>query len=342
MFSLICLSTHWFLVQTGFCWPQDCQFLSFFFILKSLFASLCCPTYPLSGVMWSADRISGWADGNRFTFFNLLTLWPVNRELFTGTILKPVQQPIKEDRIFLNVLVWHPGRRSSIQAAELCFGSRLETASSCFGASAWPCVCQTMPPLNAANPTTEGCSGSCPGEPPRTCTATETSQNCPPSRKADGMRARGESPMNPWRQSTWVLSRTLAAQANQKGGLLVSVSVWCSHVTPLNWPDGKSQTQDSRGILDYKKVPDTPPTPHLSSVQFQFVHDKSLFSQLDEQEVTFSLLRRVCLVCSNTWCHNTSCQLSPSGPGVCQCLLCVTGYGWHRHFSDITHSHTFT
>lgn len=45
------------------------------------------------------------------------------------------------------------------------------------------------------------------------------------------------SPMNPRRPSTWVPSRTLAAQANQKGGLLVSVSVWSSHVTPLNRPD---------------------------------------------------------------------------------------------------------
>lgn len=60
--------------------------------------------------------------------------------------------------------------------------------------------------------------------------------------------------------------------------------MWPLSTDPIRWKIPNSQ--DSRGILDYKKVPDTPPT-HTHTSAFQFVHDKSLFSQLDEQEVTF-------------------------------------------------------
>lgn len=171
---------------------------------------------------------------------------------------------------------------------ELCFGSRLVMVSSCFGVSVWPCVCRSMPPLNAANPTTEGCSGSCPDGLPRTCTATETSQNCPPSQKVAGMRAKGESPVTPEHC-------TLGTEQNSvKSEWFVTFSFRlmqsCDRPDLMENPKLSGQLGRFRFL---KKQPTHPPRPcHCTPQRFSLHMIKACF-QFDEQEVSF-------LVCSKT------------------------------------------
>lgn len=160
------------------------------------------PTVPLthSKVQVLRDQLIGFQhkQTEAVLIWFLLTCSPEKKNLLTRTLSKTKYCYMLSNKVILNMPMsdshWTGQRAKQPNSTAVWFGFRLQTASSCSGASAWLCVCRTTLPLSAANPTTGSCSGSFPAGQPRTCTATEVSPSCPPSLRAAGMRARGQSP----------------------------------------------------------------------------------------------------------------------------------------------------
>lgn len=264
---------HVLVLHTGFWYKlvfADLRTASLFPVWRKISWNICDVLLPHFLVLW--DQLIRFQAEQT----NLLTPWPVNGELFTGTILKLVQEPIKEDGLFLWRSLVGPVSKwphwtvllFQIGDGELLLWSK--HMALCLSEYASP---------ECSKPNHRRLQWIVSR---RTAQSLHSYRNIPelPTIPEGGWdESERWEPCSPWTLHSRHRAELCPAIELNQDGLLLSVSDWCSHVTALNRPDlkGNPKLSGQLGHFRFLKKQLTHPPRHCTPQRFSWYMIKACF-----------------------------------------------------------------